>query len=340
MTAAAGEAAASGSAEPARAPGAITIDAAVELAVLERSGFIESRHVGAAVVVAPSGDVIVELGDAGAPVFPRSSLKPFQALAIREAGVHLDPLQTALSMASHGGTPRHVEVVLDILQSASLDESALGCPEDWPGDRAARDAVVRAGGGARRVYMNCSGKHAAMLLACVQQGWSTSDYLDPSHPLQVRIRELIERETGESIVASGVDGCGAPVHAISLRALARGVSHIARGDTPDAEWLVDSVLANGWAVDSPDEQNTLVIDHLHLFAKLGAEGVMVMSTRSGVAVALKILDGSLRAAAIVALELLVRAGAVARDDVDTLVGRFDLAVLGGGLPVGTIRVTA
>ncbi|WP_374945381.1 asparaginase [Agreia sp.] len=339
MTAAAsdGESAA---AAPAAPLGAVTIDAAVELAVLERSGFVESRHIGAAVVVGPSGDVLSELGDANAPVFPRSSLKPFQALAVRETGVRLTPLQTALSMASHHGTPRHVEVVRDILRLASLDESALGCPPDWPGDRAARDDVIRAGGGAQPIYMNCSGKHAAMLLACVQQGWSTTDYLDPAHPMQLRVREVIERETGDGIAASGVDGCGAPVHAISLRALARGVSHIARGATADSAWLVESVLANGWAIDSPNEQNTLVIDELQLFAKLGAEGVMVMSTRSGVAVALKILDGGLRAAAIVALELLVRAGAVARSDVDTLLGRFDLAVLGGGVSVGRIRVTA
>jgi L-asparaginase II len=322
------------------AAGTVTIEGAVELAVLERSGFIESRHVGAAVVIDAEGDVIEQLGDADAPVFPRSSLKPFQALAIREAGVHLSPLQTALSMASHGGTPRHVEVVREILALAQLDETALACPADWPGDRAARDDVVRAGGAALRVFMNCSGKHAAMLLACVQQGWSTTDYLDTRHPLQIRIRELVERETGERVAASGVDGCGAPVHAISLRALARGVSRIARGATPDAAWLVDSVLANGWAVDSPNEQNTLVIEELQLFAKLGAEGVMVMSTRSGVAVALKILDGSLRAAAIVALELLVRAGVVSRGDVDIVLDRFDLVVRGGGLPVGRIRVTA
>jgi L-asparaginase II len=322
------------------AAGTLTIDGAVELAVLERSGFVESRHIGAAVVIDAAGDVIEELGDIGAPVFPRSSLKPFQALAIREAGVHLSPLQTALSMASHGGTPAHVDAVREILALAELDETALGCPADWPGDRAARDDVVRAGERAQRVFMNCSGKHAAMLLACVQQGWSTGDYLDPSHPLQIRVREVIERETGEEIAASGVDGCGAPVHAISLRALARGVSRIARGTTSDSEWLVDSVLANGWAVDSPNEQNTVVIDDLQLFAKLGAEGVMVMSTRSGVAVALKILDGSLRAAAIVALELLVRAGAVSRSDVDGVLGRFDIRVLGGGQPVGRIRVTA
>ncbi|WP_202567367.1 asparaginase [Agreia sp. COWG] len=316
------------------------VDEAVELAVLERSGFVESRHAGAAVVVGPDGDILEQLGDPSAPVFPRSSLKPFQALAVREAGVHLSPLQTALSMASHGGTSAHVDVVRSILAEAALGEDDLGCPADWPGARSARDEVVRSGGGPSRLYMNCSGKHAAMLVACVQNGWPTDGYLDPSHPLQQRVSALIERETGERIAASGVDGCGAPVHAISLVALARGVSRIAQRPTSDAEALVDAVLANGWAVDSPGEQNTLVIERLGLFAKLGAEGVMVISTTSGTAVALKILDGSLRTATIVALELLVRNGVLDRSALDTLLHEFDLDVLGGGVPVGRLRVTA
>jgi L-asparaginase II len=320
--------------------GTATIGEAVELAVLERSGFIESRHAGAAVVISPDGSVLESLGNPDAPVFPRSSLKPFQALAVLEAGVRLSPVQTALSMASHGGTAAHVDVVRTILAEGSLDESALGCPADWPGDRSARDELVRAGGTRRPIYMNCSGKHAAMLLACVRNAWPLSSYLDPTHPMQQRVVEVIERETGEAIALSGVDGCGAPVHAISLTALARGVSRVARGATADSAWLVESVLGNGWAVDSPGEENTLVIERLGIFAKLGAEGVMVMSTVEGTAVALKVLDGSLRAAVSVALELLVRNGALSRGDVDGVSAEFDLAVLGGGRPVGRIRVTA
>src|SRR6185437_2277245 len=107
----------------------------------------------------------------------------------------------------------------------------------------------------------------------------------------------------------------------------------------NAAILRDAVLADGWAIDGPGRANTVVIDRLGVFAKLGAEGVMVMAASDGTTVALKVLDGSLRAASIVALRLLVDAGAVAAADVDGLEPDLDLAVLGGGSPVGAIRVT-
>ena len=110
------------------------LDAAgsVELAVLERSGMIESRHLGAAVVVAPDGSMLRELGNASAVIYPRSSLKSLQAIAILRSGLELDGERLALAAASHTGTARHIAVVHDILASAGLDESALQCPADWP----------------------------------------------------------------------------------------------------------------------------------------------------------------------------------------------------------------
>jgi L-asparaginase II len=188
--------------------------------------------------------------------------------------------------------------------------------------------------------MNCSGKHAAMLVACVLNGWSTADYLDPSHPLQEKVLDVIERYTGEKVLFSGIDGCGAPVHAVSLRGLARGISLVAQSLDEHSAWLTSSVLENGWALDGPGEENTVVIERLGVFAKIGAEGVMVMSTTSGVAVALKILDGNLRAAVVVALELLVRVGALTAEAVEETRSVLNLNVLGGGKPVGSILVTA
>jgi L-asparaginase II len=321
-------------------PGTFTVARSVELAVLTRSGFIESRHAGSAVVVDAIGHDLLVLGDADSPVFPRSCLKPFQAMAVLESGVRLSSVQTALSTASHSGTPEHLAVVRSILATVDLGESQLGCPADWPGSRSSRDAVVRAGGHPEAVMMNCSGKHAAMLVACHENGWSTVDYLDPSHPLQEKVLEVVERYTGEKVAFSGIDGCGAPVHAVSLRGLARGISKIAQGLDDNSAWLVASVLENGWALDGPGEENTIVIERLGVFAKIGAEGVMVMSTTAGVSVALKILDGNLRAAVIVALELLVRVGALTRSAVDDTLTVLNLKVLGGGKPVGSIQVTA
>lgn len=321
-------------------PGTFTVDTSVELAVLTRSGFVESRHAGSAVIVDATGNDLLVLGDADSPVYPRSCLKPFQALAVMESGVLLSPVQTALSTASHSGTPEHLQVVRSILAREGIDESQLGCPADWPGSRSGRDAVVLAGGQAEAVMMNCSGKHAAMLVACVLNGWSTADYLEPAHPLQKKVLEVVERYTGEKVLFSGIDGCGAPVHAVSLRGLARGISRVAQSLDENSARLTSSVLENGWALDGPGEENTVVIERLGVFAKIGAEGVMVMSTTAGVCVALKILDGNLRAAVVVALELLVRVGALNSDAVGQTCSVLNLNVLGGGKPVGKIQVTA
>lgn len=325
-------------------PAVFSTAESVELAVVERSGFVESRHAGSAVVLGPEGDIVRTLGAPDKPVFPRSSMKPFQAVAVMGAGVPLEGASAVLATASHAGTPAHLSVVRKLLAQAQLTEDALRCPADWPLDTAARDELVRAGEHKHPLYMNCSGKHAAMLLACRVNGWPTESYLDPQHPIQQHIRDTVERFTGEKVVATGIDGCGAPVHAMSLLSLARGIQRIATASegSPfalfrNAALLKNAVLADGWAIDGPGRANTVVIDELGVFAKGGAEGVMVMAAPDGTTVTLKVLDGSLRAASIVALRLLADAGALSHDDVDRVAPKLDLAVLGRGEPVGAIR---
>jgi L-asparaginase II len=309
----------------------------VELARLERSGMVESRHVGAAALVAPDGTLIRGLGDVSALIYPRSSLKPLQALAVLSAGADLDPVQAVLASASHAGTPEHLAVVRTILTAAGLDESALQCPADWPLDRDARLAIIEAGEEKSPIAMNCSGKHAAFLLACTHNGWSTNDYLDPSHPLQQHVVETVERYTGEPVEHTGIDGCGAPVHAVSLVGLARAVSRIAGPAVElDAAYLALSIRANAWAIDGVGRPNTIAIERLGVVAKGGAEGVLVMGAADGTSVAIKILDGSERARTLVALELLVTAGAIARDAANEVLGLTLERVLGGGRPVGAL----
>jgi L-asparaginase II len=320
--------------------------AAVELATVERSGFIESRHAGSLIVLDPEGGVVRSLGDPAALVFPRSSLKPFQALAVMVAGVALDGEEAALATASHAGTPRHVAVVRGMLARAGLTEDALRCPAALPLDSAARNIVVRDGTAPSPVFMECSGKHAAMLMACVQNGWSVEDYLSPSHPLQVQIRDVIERLTGEKVPAVGIDGCGAPVFAVSLASLARGIQRIALSSESspfalyrNAAILRRSVLENPWAIDGDGRPNTTVIERLGVFAKKGAEGVMVMAAADGTTVALKILDGSLRAATVVALTALAQAGSLNPEVVAALLPELETTVYGGGAAVGRIAAT-
>ena len=325
-------------AAPAAAP--LTAAGSVELAHLVRSGMVESRHLGAAVVVNADGIPIRVLGDAiDALVYPRSTLKLLQTIAVLDSGAQLSGERLALATASHAGTPEHVRVVREILALAQLDESALGCPADWPGDPRSRAAVVAAGGSASPIYMNCSGKHAAFLLACVTNGWSTESYLDPSHPLQRAIASTVEDYTGEHIHHTGLDGCGAPVHAVTLAGLARGIGRVAAGRGADAAALRRAILENPWAIDGPGRANTVTVEKLGIIAKLGAEGVMVMGTADGTAVAVKMLDGSLRAATLVALELLVSVGAVEQHNADGVLSATLETVLGGGVPVGELAVS-
>ncbi|KJQ53148.1 asparaginase [Microbacterium sp. SA39] len=322
----------------------LTVQDAVELAVVERSGFVESRHAGAAVVLSPDGDIVARHGNSDALVLPRSSLKPLQAVACITAGAVLEGEQLAMATASHTGTDRHASVVREVLTEGGLTEDHLGCPPAWPSDSATRDELIREHGQAARVRMNCSGKHAAMLRACVATGWSTEGYLDPGHPLQAHIREVVERLSGEKIAHTAVDGCGAPVHALTLTGLARATHRIGTASDRSpfalhrvAGSLVRAVRENPWTIEGPGRPDTIAIEKLGVFTKGGAEGVMVMVAPNGTTVALKMLDGAARASTIVAATLLARAGGLDDADVSALSSALSLDVSGGGRVVGSIR---
>lgn len=318
-------------------------DDSVELAVIERSGFIESRHLGSALVMAGDGSVVTELGDIRTPVFARSTLKPFQALASMQAGVPLRGTQVAVACASHTGSLDHMDVVEGMLGAAGLREADLLCPPDWPTDENARGWLVRAGHGKRRLAYNCSGKHAAFLWACVENGWDRRSYLEPNHPLQQRVRATIEEYAEELIAHLGIDGCGAPVAALSLHGLARAYSRLAKapgdqGANARAATIATSMLDYPWAVQGRDQPNTIVMEELGVLAKVGAEGLVVLATPQGATAAVKVLDGNVRATTLVALTMLAAADAVDVADVARVLERVVEPVMGGGRQVGRIRL--
>ncbi|OUM41965.1 asparaginase [Arthrobacter agilis] len=326
-------------------PSTFTTADAVDFAVLERNGFIESRHVGAAVVLAADGSVVTELGDISSPVFPRSTLKPFQALASMKAGVPLRGPQVALAAASHVASREHMDVVRTMLDAAGVTEDDLQCPEDWPQDEEARNDLVRSGKGKQRIAFNCSGKHAAFLWACTENGWDTATYLEPTHPLQRSVASVIEEYTEESVAAWGVDGCGAPVAAVSLTGLARGIGKVAKAPSDKhadarAATVATAMLDYPWAVHGNGMENSVVMEDLGVLAKSGAEGVLVLAAPTGASLALKVLDGNSRAATLVGLTLLAASGAIDADRVGAVLEKVVPPVLGGGRPVGSLRLAA
>ncbi|RLY94263.1 asparaginase [Kocuria tytonicola] len=318
-------------------------DQAVDLAVVRRSGFVESRHRGSAVVLAPDGSVAFSVGAPEELVFPRSTLKPFQAIAAMKAGAALRGEQVAIAAASHTGTFDHLDAVSSILKAAELGPEALQCPPDWPQDDDTRAWLLRTERGQNRMCMNCSGKHAAFLLACVTNGWPTDSYLDPEHPLQRLVVETIEEFSGERAAHVGVDGCGAPLTAISLTGLARMYSTLgraARNIQADARaaTVATSMLDYPEYVQGPGRSNTVIMEELDVITKLGAEGVLGLGTRSGWSVAIKMLDGSSRGNSLVGLTLLSHVGAISPAEADRVLSRVLSPITGAGRPVGTIEL--
>lgn len=325
----------------------LAVSDSVELAVLERSGFVESRHAGAAIVLAPDGSTLGEFGNTSALVLPRSSLKPMQAIASVTAGAELDGERLGVATASHSGTRRHTETVRAILDASRLTPDALACPAALPSDRDTYMEMLADGfGQPAAIFHNCSGKHAAMLAACVASGWPTEGYLEPTHPLQLHVRDVVERLTGEKIAALAIDGCGAPVPAITLSGLARGIHRIGASSEKSpfalhrvAGQLVRTVREHPWTIAGPGRADTLLVERLGLFAKGGAEGVMVAVAPDGTSVALKTLDGSSRVAPAVAVHLLTQAGALDSTAAAAAIKALRLGVSGGGKVVGEIRPT-
>ncbi|HWS57920.1 MAG TPA: asparaginase, partial [Actinotalea sp.] len=200
------------------------------LARVVRSGTVESVHTGHLLVTGSDGATVLAVGDPDALVWPRSSLKPIQALAMLRAGLVVDDEELALACSSHSGTDAHLAVVRRVLAGAGLTEADLQNTPDRPLDPAAAGARDAADGGSS-LTQNCSGKHAAMLATCVAAGWDPGTYRDPHHPLQRLVRDVVGEVTGVPVERVGVDGCGAPLLSTTVRGLARAFGRIAAAPT-------------------------------------------------------------------------------------------------------------
>jgi L-asparaginase II len=304
----------------------------VEVAVLERGGIVESRHRGIAALVDPDGKLIDHLGSAKRLVYPRSAVKPLQVVAMRRAGLMLESAQLAVSSASHQGTTAHIALVQEILAGAGLSEAALQCPPAWPGNPSARAEAQANGQVESRLAFNCSGKHAAFLAASVIAGFDTKTYLNAGHPLQQLIEQVLEEYSGEKILHSSIDGCGAPLHTMTIEGLARAIGKFTATDTD----VVDAMLANPWAVGDTNSMDAIVMKY-GMVAKIGAEGVFVIGLRSGHGVAVKIADGSLRAAPLVGLGLLHRNHLITDAAYAELKTALAVKSLGGDQVLGELR---
>jgi L-asparaginase II len=251
-------------------------------------------------------------------------------------GLNLDAELLALAAASHSGEDFHVDGVRKILSGAGLSADDLRCPAAWPMDTPTAYRLIARGEPMSRIRMNCSGKHAAMLATCVQNGWPTASYLDPGHPLQQSIRRTVEELAGQRSTATTVDGCGAPLFALTLAGLARAFRTLVRAapGTPERR-VADAMRAYPEWNSGTDRDERLLMNAVPgLLLKSGAEGVDAFAIGDGHGVragVVKIDDGAPRARTPVTVAVLRRLGAVVPDELATV------PVLGGDAVVGAVR---
>lgn len=309
---------------------------AVPLVRVVRSGFEESVHVGSVAVTDAAGELVAGVGDPHRVTFARSSMKPLQAaVSLALAGEDLPDREVAVMCASHNGEAVHVEAVRSILERAGLGFEALRTPPSRPLD-------VEAAAGApqpRPELHNCSGKHAGMLLASARRGFDLETYLDPEHPLQGAVLEAVREAAGEP-QAVGVDGCGVPVHALPLAALAAMYARLVTpGAVRGADRAVAGMRAAPYLVAGRDRVCTAVMEAVpDVIVKVGAEGLVCAgAVGRGIGVAVKVEDGAARAAEPAMVHALALLGIVSEEEAEGRLLRFARPpVLGGGRRVGEL----
>jgi L-asparaginase II len=300
------------------------------LAEYVRSGVVESEHRGFLVALNADGSVNLALGDSSHLIFPRSTVKSFQAAAMVRNGLNLEPRLLALGASSHSGSAAHISAVREILSTVDLDETALQCMLDKPLGEAERRAYGDQA--PSRIAMNCSGKHAAMLATCVKNGWSIENYLEANHPLQLACREELENLSGEKITLTSTDGCGAPLFLISVAGLARAIRAITISTDVAHTSVLEASRAFPEMVAGEGRLTTTMIREVPgLYMKDGVEAVEVASMPDGRTLVFKVSDGSLRP-----FRALVHAGLL-RLGVESSYEKEP--VLGGGKVIGEIRAT-
>lgn len=303
-----------------------------------RSGLIEVVHPVSAVAVDADGTIVASLGeDLDREFYYRSAPKPLQAAVSQRNGADLGPERLAIASASHEAFPVHVAYVTDMLREMDLDPAVhLLCPADRPSSRSADRLWASRGRVApERVFHNCSGKHSAMLRACVASDWSL-EYTDPEHPLQREIAEVASDAAGRTVQPTGVDGCGIP----TLRGDVTGLARIFSRLVNDADFAEVTAAASRFAplVSSGTSHGAQLARWIPSVVKGGAEGCIGLGMlEHGLAFAAKAWTGSSSAAAIGLVEIMDRVGVIPSYQRSMLEPVARPVVLGGGRPVGVMR---
>ena len=296
------------------------------LAKVTRGDLVESLHLGHLIVLNADGSTYLSKGSPELPIYPRSAIKSLQAAAMLKAGLKVGENGLAIICASHSGAQSHIDLVTKMLTSRGLSTSQLKNAVDKP--LGEKEKFTWGEKPASHLAQNCSGKHAGMLITCQKNGWDMNTYLELDHPLQLAIKNEIEDLAGEKVSAVSVDGCGAPLFAISLIGLAKAISNLVKSKNDIYKQIVLACTKYPELIAGDGRLTTRMMQAIPgLFMKEGAEGVQVCALSDGRVIAIKIIDGSWRPVAPIIMEIFKRWGVEMPDESVKIFG--GASVIGG-----------
>ncbi len=323
------------------------------IAEVTRGGMVESRHRGSLAVVDAKGRVVEAIGIVDEPIYPRSAIKPLQAILLVESGAadrfQVSDSEVTLASASHNGEPMHVEAVRAWLQRIGLSENDLECGAQLPGYAGVAHELIRSGIAPTALHNNCSGKHTGFLTVARHLGVPTKGYIEPEHPVQRLLFKLFEELCAADLSRRprGRDGCGIPVFGITLAEMARALAQLAdpEGLAPTragaCRRIVRSVAANPLLIAGTGRFDSKVIAGTGgaILVKGGAEGVHAAALPTqGLGIALKIEDGAGRASGVALGQALVHMGAITPEQAQGLASELAAPLKNWvGTHVGDIR---
>lgn len=278
-----------------------------------RGQFVESKHKISGLVVDSDGNRLFEFGNADQKTFPRSSLKPLQAIPMVQSGAvekyELSDIEIALACASHSGEADHVARVESWLKRINLSKDNLECGAHAPARQEAALNLAGAGQSFHAGHNNCSGKHAGMLCTALVKGEPLKGYINYDHPVQQRIKKVIEDFCDVTLTEKdyAIDGCSIPTFFMPLSSLALGMARLSNPFSlpinyqPAAQRILKACIENPFYIAGTDRYCTKMTTALNKqgFVKVGAEGVMIAClSEKKIGVALKCDDGGTRGAEV------------------------------------------
>ena len=285
-----------------------------------RSGQVESFHVGYGVIVDASGEIVKAYGDTQYSTYVRSSAKPLQGMAVLRSGAYdnfkMTPEDLAVICSSHSGEPIHTQTVSQVFSEAGIGPELLACGIHPPIHRPSAQALQTAGVAPQQIHNNCSGKHAGMLATCVQLAHSPEDYLNPEHPVQQYIYDIVKEYTSSDEIHRGVDGCSAPVFYLPLQKVAMAFARISKQENQECCQIFQAMSGHPHLVGGEGRFDTALMKSYpeKILSKGGAEAVsaagFIMPDGQVYGLAGKVLDGNYRAIGQMVLKMLEDIGFV------------------------------